>query len=94
MVIRGRIRQNNTMITVRFFAMLRGLAKTETKEYAVEGSLTVAELKKMLQADFPAIAPLIAGRSILVSVNQEFATPETVVADGDEVGLLPPFSGG
>jgi len=82
------------MITVRFFAMLRGLAKTETKEYAVEGSLTVAELKKMLQVDFPAIAPLIAGRSILVSVNQEFATPETIVADGDEVGLLPPFSGG
>lgn len=82
------------MITVRFFAMLKGLAKTEIKEYKVEGSVTVAELKKMLKADFPALAPLISGRSILVSVNQEFATAETIVADGDEVGLLPPFSGG
>lgn len=82
------------MITVRFFAMLKGLAKTETKQYALQSSVTVAELKKMLQTDFPAIAPLISGRSILVAVNQEFATPDTIVRDGDEVGLLPPFSGG
>lgn len=82
------------MITVRFFAMLKTLAKTETKEYKIEDSVTVAELKKMLKADFPVLAPLIASRSILVSVNQEFATPETIVRNGDEVGLLPPFSGG
>lgn len=82
------------MITVRFFAMLKTLAKAETKEYKVEGSVTVAELKKMLKADFPTLAPLIASRSILVSVNQEFATADTLVRDGDEVGFLPPFSGG
>ena len=36
--------------------------------------------------------PLLAG--IAVSVNAEFATPDTVLHDGDEVGLLPPVSGG
>lgn len=82
------------MIIVRFFAMLKGLTKTETKEYEVEGSLTVAELKKTLKADFPAIAPLIDSRSILFSVNQELAANDTLVRDNDEVGLLPPFSGG
>lgn len=82
------------MITVRFFAMLKGLAKTETKEYQVEGSMTVGELKKTLKRDFPALTPLIDGRSILFSVNQEFAANDTLVRDNDEVGLLPPFSGG
>lgn len=82
------------MITVRFFAMLKGLAKAETKEYAVKGPVTVAELKSMLKKDFPALAPVLDGRSVLISVNQEFAAKDTVVKDGDEVGLLPPFSGG
>ncbi len=82
------------MVTVRFFAMLKGLAKTEVKEYAVGSPITIGELKDMVRKDFPAIAGLIDSRSLLVSVNQEFVTRETVVKDGDEVGFLPPFSGG
>lgn len=82
------------MIKVRFFAMLKGLAKTETKEYDTAGPITVGELKELIKKDFPALAGLIESRSILVSVNLEFATRDTVVKDGDEVGLLPPFSGG
>jgi len=82
------------MITVRFFAMLKGLAKTETKEYTVSGPITVAELKAMLKKDFPSLAQVLDGRSVLISVNQEFASKDMLVKDGDEVGLLPPFSGG
>jgi molybdopterin synthase catalytic subunit len=33
-------------------------------------------------------------RGIAVSVNSEFATPAHVLCEGDEVGLLPPVSGG
>lgn len=82
------------MVTVRFFAMLKGLAKAEQKEYRIDSPVTVAELKEMIKRDFPALSGLIDSRSLLVSVNQEFATRETVVRDGDEVGFLPPFSGG
>lgn len=32
--------------------------------------------------------------SIAVAVNQEYATPDTKLKDGDEVALLPPVSGG
>lgn len=82
------------MITVRFFAMLKGLAKTEIKEYQAKGPMTVGELKGLIKEDFPALKDLIDSRSLLVSVNQEFAKRDTVVKDGDEVGFLPPFSGG
>ncbi|WP_035351047.1 MoaD/ThiS family protein [Edaphobacter aggregans] len=33
-------------------------------------------------------------RSIAVAVNREYARPEDVLRDGDEVALLPPVSGG
>jgi molybdopterin synthase catalytic subunit len=33
-------------------------------------------------------------RGIAVSVNAEFAAPDQLLSDGDEVGLLPPVSGG
>ncbi len=82
------------MVTVRFFAMLKGLARTEARQYAVEGGVTAGELKKMIADDLPALADVLKSRSVLLSVNEEFATDETVIKDGDEVGLLPPFSGG
>lgn len=82
------------MVTVRFFAMLKNLAKSEGREYEVREPITVAELKELVKKDFPALAGLIDSRSLLVSVNQEFAKGADAVKDGDEVGFLPPFSGG
>ncbi len=51
---------------------------------------TVAELLARLSEDRP--EPLLRG--IAVSVNAEFATLAHLLRDGDEVGLLPPVSGG
>ncbi len=58
-----------------------------------EGS-TVAELLERLSApeSAPERAPLLRG--IAVSVNAEYATAERVLRENDEVGLLPPVSGG
>lgn len=82
------------MITVKFFAMLKNLSKAESKVYEIPAPITVEDLKAMLKKDFPGLAPALDSRSILISVNQEFATKKTVIKDGDEIGLLPPFSGG
>ncbi|MGA2889146.1 MAG: molybdenum cofactor biosynthesis protein MoaE [Terracidiphilus sp.] len=51
---------------------------------------TVAELLAKLSERRP--AALLRG--IAVSVNAEFATPAHPLREGDEVGLLPPVSGG
>ncbi len=37
---------------------------------------------------------LAEGQPVLVAVNQEMADPATPLADGDEVGLFPPVTGG
>ncbi len=82
------------MITVRFFATLRDMAGVEVKDYPVGEPLTLKELKKRIGDDFPALREIMDSRSILVSVNQEFAKDDSVVRDGDEVAFMPPFSGG
>ena len=54
---------------------------------------TVAMLLDRLPAANPAL-PARVLEGIAVSVNAEFATPATILHNGDEVGLLPPVSGG
>lgn len=74
--------------------MLKGLACTETKEYAIAAPIRIEGLKELIKKDFPSLSQIIDSRSLLISVNQEFASKDTLVKDGDEVGFLPPFSGG
>ena len=53
---------------------------------------TVAVLWQTLRAQYPALAPYDG--AIAIAVNQSFASPSTPLAEGDEVALLPPVSGG
>lgn len=82
------------MIKVRFFAMLKNKTGKEEVNLSVPENITLETLKTILKNEFPAIAEFIERKSIMISVNQEFADKNTVIKDGDEVALLPPFSGG
>jgi len=55
---------------------------------------TVAMLLERLRTTLPTSAPEQMLRGIAVSVNAEYAQAGRVLHDGDEVGLLPPVSGG
>jgi molybdopterin synthase catalytic subunit len=55
---------------------------------------TVSALLDRLRATLPANAPEHLLRGIAVSVNGEYARASQALQDGDEVGLLPPVSGG
>jgi MoaE-MoaD fusion protein len=55
---------------------------------------TVATLLELLRARLPEQAPKEAFRGIAVGVNAEYAPAPQILHDGDEVGLLPPVSGG
>jgi len=71
-------------VTVRLFAGLRERAGWSRRE--VEAA-TVADVWRALElGDEPA--------GLLYAVNKEYATPDRALADGDEVALIPPVSGG
>ncbi|MBI5682818.1 MAG: MoaD/ThiS family protein [Deltaproteobacteria bacterium] len=81
------------MITIRFFAMLKNNVGKDEANISIPRQITLNELKDILKIEFPSIKTFI-DKNIMFSVNQEFAVSDTIIKDGDEVGLLPPFSGG
>lgn len=82
------------MIIVRFFAMLKNKAGKEVIEIPFSKGITLRELQDDIAKEFPQLTEYLSGKRVLVSVNEEFAAPDTVIKDGDEVAFLPPFSGG
>lgn len=71
-------------VTVRLFAGLRERAGWSRREI---DATTVADVWRALElGDEPA--------GLLYAVNKEYATADRALADGDEVALIPPVSGG
>src|SRR5205807_5252436 len=83
------------MVTLKLFGMLKTLAKNQAElRVSLNGGRTVGDLVGLLEKDYPEMAELIHKKKVLVSVNHEIAHPDTVISEGDEVALLPPFAGG
>ncbi len=81
------------MVTVKLFAVLKDkAARSELSITFISG--TVEALLKQVSHEYPALADILSCGSIMVSVNQDFVKMDAVVMDGDEVALMPPFSGG
>src|SRR5271166_2785180 len=80
------------MIQVRVlaFGVLKDSLGPEAVPIELPEGATVAELLAQLGRSHPAVTL----RGIAVSVNAEYASAGTVLREGDEIGLLPPVSGG
>lgn len=79
------------MIRVLLFAGAKSLAGRDALELPLDRA-TIAELQAAVQAESPALQPLLV-RS-LWAVDGEYAKPETMVTAQSEVALIPPVSGG
>ena len=83
------------MITVKLFGMTKMIAGNKsTLSLSMPCGNVVKDLVELLCAEYPQIGDLIHKKKVLVSVNQDIAHEETVIHDGDEIALLPPFAGG
>ena len=83
------------MITLKLFGLLKSLAHNQTELALPIGSGgTVLDVVGLLDREYPEIAELVHKKKVLISVNQEIAHSDTLLNEGDEVALLPPFAGG
>jgi MoaE-MoaD fusion protein len=81
------------MITIKLFATLKDKAGRD--ELRISGdAATVADLLARIAHEHPALSDILSRGCVMISVNQEFVKPDASVQDGDEVALMPPFSGG
>jgi molybdopterin synthase catalytic subunit/molybdopterin converting factor small subunit len=79
-------------IRVLLFGQLKDIVGRQEEFLELEPGAKVSSVVSRYGERFPAFRGLAA--SIACSVNQEYAAASAILRDGDEVGLLPPVSGG
>ena len=79
-------------VHVLFFGSARDEARANSLELSLPRSATVAGAFEYLVVSFPDLKRV--GRSLLFAVNQEYAAPDKLLREGDEMAIFPPVSGG
>ncbi len=79
-------------VTVKLFAVLRERAGASEEQIELPSGATVATAAAEIAGRFPVLKNLISKTSF--AVNREYARPDLVLADGDELALIPAVSGG
>ena len=82
------------MITVKYFASLKQIAGKDEDQFNISEGTTVAQLSEIIGQSLPQIGDMVREKKVMISVNYDVVPLDTVVSDGDEIALLPPFSGG
>ena len=79
-------------VRVLLFAQCADIVGSREIDWEVEDGSTVNDLVKGLVGQYPRLSGL--DRSVMLSVNQEYVEREHVLAEGDEVAMITPVSGG
>ena len=79
-------------VRILFFGVLKDLAGRESDSLSLPDGATLADVLSYYQERIPRWKEFVS--SMAISVNQEYAAPDTRLKAGDEVALLPPVSGG
>lgn len=79
-------------VRVLFFGLLTDLIGRRSDTLTLPPGSTVRDLLAHYQSNFPRLNGLVS--SLAVSINQSYAPLTSALHEGDEVGILPPVSGG
>ena len=84
--------QPQVSIRVLFFGAARDVVAANQLDLSLDAPATVSSAFQNLIARFSQLERF--GRSLLFAVNQEYATPDTLLKENDELAVFPPVSGG
>ena len=79
-------------VKLLFFATIRDRAGTKSMELDIPDDLTIQDLKEKLAHEIPNLKESM--KSVLITINREYAFDEAVVPPNAEIGMFPPVSGG
>ena len=79
-------------VKLLFFATLRDRAGTKSMELDIPTELTVQELKDKISSEYPNLKESM--KSVLITINREYAFDEALIPPNAEVAMFPPVSGG
>lgn len=79
-------------VKLLLFATLRDRAGTKSIELDVPPDLTVQGLKDKISGEYPSLKESM--KSVLITINREYAFDEAVIPPDAELAMFPPVSGG
>jgi molybdopterin converting factor subunit 1 len=79
-------------IKVLFFGLLKDVCGRSEDRLDLPASSALRSVFDHYAAEYPALREM--AKSVVLARNHEFGNPSDLLADGDEVALLPPVSGG
>jgi molybdopterin converting factor subunit 1 len=79
-------------VRLLFFAVLRDIAGTGETELELAEGTTAQDVWESLRARHPQLAGY--AQPPMTAVNEEYASSQTVLREGDELAFIPPVAGG
>ncbi|KAL5005360.1 hypothetical protein ScPMuIL_018816 [Solemya velum] len=91
----GSIILMESQITLIFFAKSQELSGLKDSQLSVPQSVSYSQLLSLILQAFPRLEPI--SENLILSLNEDYISVEEEVITlqtGDEVGVIPPISGG
>jgi len=73
------------------FGIAKDIFGRSSFDMELSSGSTVASLRKLLEDEYPRLKQL---SSFMIAVNNEYASPNEVLDQRDEIAIIPPVSGG
>ena len=86
------VKMTAVRVQVLFFGLLRDITGKSEEEIELPVGSRLGDVFAHYAAQFPRLGEI--QKSIVLARNQDFSSAEEAIADGDEIALLPPVSGG
>lgn len=74
-----------------YWGMVAEVADCRRESWDLEGAETVASFKTRLLQKYPQLKDMV---SVKFAVNDEYCSDNQAIANGEEVNVIPPVSGG
>jgi molybdopterin synthase catalytic subunit len=79
-------------VRVLFFSVLRDVARREEMEVEIAEGENLGQMLERLSAELPGLRAWEG--KLLLAVDEDYATQDTVLREGQEVAVMPPVQGG
>ena len=76
---------------INLFGITKDIVGSNIVEIEMSQSSNVESVLVKLKTNYPKLKDI---KSMLVAVNSEYAEPNLILSENDEIALIPPVSGG
>lgn len=78
-------------IQLLFFGITTDLVGENSISFELNEPISVNKLKEHLKLDYPSLKNI---HEFAIAVNEDYATDDLILKEGDTVAIIPPVSGG